>query len=224
MNCEWIGWCALTAAEQAAWVQAVGSITAIAVAIVIPRNSERRRELREVQKEHQERAKEIAIARSHSVNLIKELDVVSETLHNKAKDLETWSDSNVTNLAKATWGNPPGGGRAYRTRTASEKQDISSMASTLHQMLSSFEVSKEMRENAPRLAFMPATGDTLLSLVVSLDQLHAATRAAWKSMASDEFKSNPFLQLKDACENTKDLADKARKELISLFPNAIKVE
>ena len=33
MDCEFIGWCALTASEQAAWVQAVGSVAAIAVPI-----------------------------------------------------------------------------------------------------------------------------------------------------------------------------------------------
>ncbi|TGR55684.1 hypothetical protein EN794_004575 [Mesorhizobium sp. M00.F.Ca.ET.151.01.1.1] len=36
MDCSWIGWCALTASEQAAWVQAVGSVLAIGVAIAVP--------------------------------------------------------------------------------------------------------------------------------------------------------------------------------------------
>lgn len=36
MNCEWIGWCALNAAEQAAWMQAIGSVGAILVAAYIP--------------------------------------------------------------------------------------------------------------------------------------------------------------------------------------------
>ncbi|WP_227479937.1 hypothetical protein [Xanthomonas vasicola] len=35
MNCDWIGWCALSASEQAAWVQAVGSVAAILAAIGI---------------------------------------------------------------------------------------------------------------------------------------------------------------------------------------------
>ncbi|WP_241846811.1 hypothetical protein [Xanthomonas oryzae] len=35
MNCEWIGWCALSASEQAAWVQAVGSVAAILAVIGI---------------------------------------------------------------------------------------------------------------------------------------------------------------------------------------------
>jgi|GEM_PF-5098729 len=33
MDCSWIGWCALKPEGQAAWVQAIGSIAAIAVAI-----------------------------------------------------------------------------------------------------------------------------------------------------------------------------------------------
>ncbi len=36
MDCEFIGWCALKPEVQAAWVQAVGSIVAIAVAVVVP--------------------------------------------------------------------------------------------------------------------------------------------------------------------------------------------
>lgn len=36
MDCEFIGWCALKPEVQAAWVQAVGSIAAIAVAVVVP--------------------------------------------------------------------------------------------------------------------------------------------------------------------------------------------
>lgn len=36
MVCEWIGWCALKPEVQAAWVQAVGSIAAIATAIWVP--------------------------------------------------------------------------------------------------------------------------------------------------------------------------------------------
>jgi len=35
MDCEWMGWCSLSASEQAAWVQAVGSVTAILAAIGI---------------------------------------------------------------------------------------------------------------------------------------------------------------------------------------------
>lgn len=53
MNChylEWVGiyqwWCNLDPSGQAAWVQAVGSIVAIAVAILIP-YSQKYRELRE---------------------------------------------------------------------------------------------------------------------------------------------------------------------------------
>ncbi|MBE2211204.1 MAG: hypothetical protein IAE66_06315 [Xanthomonadaceae bacterium] len=36
MSCEWIGWCALKPAEQAAWIQAIGSLVAIGVAAYIP--------------------------------------------------------------------------------------------------------------------------------------------------------------------------------------------
>lgn len=36
MDCEFIGWCVLKPEVQAAWVQAVGSIIAIAVAVVVP--------------------------------------------------------------------------------------------------------------------------------------------------------------------------------------------
>lgn len=35
MNCDWIGWCALSPSEQASWVQAVGSVLAILAAIGI---------------------------------------------------------------------------------------------------------------------------------------------------------------------------------------------
>ena len=48
MDCNWIGWCGLTPSEQAAWVQAVGSVLAIGVAIAIPlviaRRDRKRRE------------------------------------------------------------------------------------------------------------------------------------------------------------------------------------
>src|SRR3546814_9218515 len=36
MDCNWIGWCALGVNAQAAWVQAVGSLVAIVVAIGVP--------------------------------------------------------------------------------------------------------------------------------------------------------------------------------------------
>ncbi|KAF1016202.1 MAG: hypothetical protein GAK31_01691 [Stenotrophomonas maltophilia] len=36
MGCEWIGWCGLTASEQASWVQAVGSVFAICIAVYVP--------------------------------------------------------------------------------------------------------------------------------------------------------------------------------------------
>ncbi|WP_401728068.1 hypothetical protein [Stenotrophomonas muris] len=36
MDCEFIGWCALSASEQAAWIQAVGSILAISAAVWVP--------------------------------------------------------------------------------------------------------------------------------------------------------------------------------------------
>ncbi len=42
MDCNWIGWCGLSASEQAAWVQAVGSIAAIATAIWVPAWQRRR--------------------------------------------------------------------------------------------------------------------------------------------------------------------------------------
>lgn len=36
MTCEWIGWCALQPEAQAAWVQAVGSVLALGVAVGVP--------------------------------------------------------------------------------------------------------------------------------------------------------------------------------------------
>lgn len=36
MGCTWIGWCALGAEAQAAWVQAIGSVVAIALAVAVP--------------------------------------------------------------------------------------------------------------------------------------------------------------------------------------------
>lgn len=36
MDCQWIGWCAMRPEVQAAWVQAIGSILAIGVAIAVP--------------------------------------------------------------------------------------------------------------------------------------------------------------------------------------------
>jgi hypothetical protein len=36
MDCEWISWCSLKPEAQAAWVQAVGSIAAVAVAVAVP--------------------------------------------------------------------------------------------------------------------------------------------------------------------------------------------
>jgi hypothetical protein len=39
MDCSLVGWCALSLAEQAAWVQAIGSIGAIIVAVLVARMS-----------------------------------------------------------------------------------------------------------------------------------------------------------------------------------------
>ncbi|WP_164116150.1 hypothetical protein [Stenotrophomonas maltophilia] len=36
MDCEWIGWCALKPEAQAAWVQAVGSVIALGIAVGVP--------------------------------------------------------------------------------------------------------------------------------------------------------------------------------------------
>lgn len=36
MACEWIGWCALKPEAQAAWVQAVGSVLALCIAVCVP--------------------------------------------------------------------------------------------------------------------------------------------------------------------------------------------
>lgn len=36
VDCEWIGWCVMKPEIQAAWVQAVGSVVAIAVAVAVP--------------------------------------------------------------------------------------------------------------------------------------------------------------------------------------------
>ncbi len=61
MDCELIGWCALTASEQAAWVQAVGSIAAILVAVYVPWK-QRKDVLRDEKKKDMARVKVMAAA------------------------------------------------------------------------------------------------------------------------------------------------------------------
>lgn len=42
MDCNWIGWCALKPEAQAAWVQAIGSIAAIATAVWLANTQQQR--------------------------------------------------------------------------------------------------------------------------------------------------------------------------------------
>ncbi|WP_156364945.1 hypothetical protein [Xanthomonas sp. Leaf148] len=235
MNCEWIAWCALKPEAQAAWVQAIGSVVAIAVAVFVPRSSDNRRESREADKERrelaahsareaQEQAKEQAVARSHAVNLIRELRSISEAMQNRVADLARREGSLVDTLSKAYFSIGPRGGKADRDRNPEDTKKVSEMADALSKMLPSFEVSQEVRENVPRLALMPGLGDRLLSLIVSLDNLHHETRMAINLFKQDTFKSDPFPPLKRACERTKELADQASEELMRLFSDAARVE
>jgi len=60
MACEWIGWCALDAAAQAAWLQALGSLAAIGVAIYVP-GKQRRREITAAHAATMARARALAL-------------------------------------------------------------------------------------------------------------------------------------------------------------------
>lgn len=225
-----------------AWVQAVGSVMAIVVAILVPRNSDRRREQREADKEEREnsrqsakeqreiasqttkaereRLREIAIARSHSVNLIRELAVVSGTMSNLRSKMSDWNGSEIRRLSRAHWTNPPRGGAPHRNREPADGILISSYATTLFSIIPSMEVSAGLRENVPKLALLPETGEKLLTLIVSLDLLHEETRNRWKEFAQDTFKSDPTQALKTCIANVKKQADAARADLLTLFPDA----
>lgn len=228
--------------EWPAWVQAVGSVMAIVVAILVPRNSDRRREQREADKEErenasqsakeqreiadrtakeeQDRLREIAIARSHSVNLIRELAVVSETMSNLETKMSDWNGNHIQRLSTAHWTNPPDGGGAYRDREPADQIVVSSYASTLHSIIPAIEVPIGLRENAPKLALMPEIGDKLLDLIVSLDLLQEETRIRWKEFAEDTFKSDPTQPLKKSMRKIKTKSDGSRADLLKLFPDA----
>lgn len=61
MSCQFVSFCTLTLSEQAAWVQAIGSIIAIAVAIYIPLSIDKRNKA--TQKYDKEaRAKAVAVS------------------------------------------------------------------------------------------------------------------------------------------------------------------
>lgn len=78
MECEWIGWCSLTISEQAAWVQAIGSLLAIGIAIYVPWR-QRSHTIADEKRRDQERAKLAATAlypaidqfRASLINLLK---------------------------------------------------------------------------------------------------------------------------------------------------------
>lgn len=228
--------------EWPAWVQAVGSVMAIVVAILAPRNSDRRREQREADKEERENAsqaakeqrkidsqttkaeqnrlREIAIARSHSVNLIRELAIVSETMSDLIFKMSIWNGNQIQRLTTAHWTNPPHGGGAYRDREPADKIVISNYATTLDSIIPSMKVPTGLRENAPKLALMPETGDKLLDLIVSLDLLHEETRNRWKEFTEDTFDSDPTQSLKRSMGRIKTKSDSSRADLLKLFPDA----
>lgn len=60
MSCEFISFCAMSLSEQASWVQAVGSIIAIVVAIIIPLRAHRLSQ-HEAGKEKQNKAKILTV-------------------------------------------------------------------------------------------------------------------------------------------------------------------
>lgn len=59
MDCSWMGWCALRPEAQAAWVQAVGSVAAIVVAVLVPIWISRTERAR-LRREHYFRARSLA--------------------------------------------------------------------------------------------------------------------------------------------------------------------
>ena len=60
MSCNFVSFCSLTLSEQAAWVQAIGSILAIVVAIIIPMRANAQSN-REKNKENKRKAKALTI-------------------------------------------------------------------------------------------------------------------------------------------------------------------
>jgi hypothetical protein len=61
MNCEFLNFCALASSEQAAWVQAIGSLIAIAIAIAVPLFIDHLTK-RRIDKEKNSRSKALALS------------------------------------------------------------------------------------------------------------------------------------------------------------------
>lgn len=95
MDCGWVGWCALSPNEQAAWLQAIGSLVLVGVAIVVPlcqRRSERRDRAR----------RERRRARSLGTIVIRELRKLEHRLQDEIDRLAAAGDYEIV----------PVGGRA----------------------------------------------------------------------------------------------------------------
>ena len=61
MTCEFLHFCALAPSEQAAWVQAIGSLIAIAIAIAVPLFIDHLNK-RRIDKEKNSRSKALALS------------------------------------------------------------------------------------------------------------------------------------------------------------------
>ncbi|MGA4531729.1 hypothetical protein ACPA1H_15400 [Ectopseudomonas chengduensis] len=66
MSCQFVSFCSLTLSEQAAWVQAIGSIIAIAVAIWVPLSIDKKNKIAQ-KLDKEARAKAVAVSLLPSV-------------------------------------------------------------------------------------------------------------------------------------------------------------
>jgi hypothetical protein len=121
MSCSWIGWCALGVQGQAAWVQALGSIAAILVAIAVPAYQHRVTRRREGQ------AASLR-ARALSLAVLADLEIVAKRLD------AIWTFEHPDTLPNVH-DNPGTKNLGHRTLAAIEiPQTLQSRIDTLHEM------------------------------------------------------------------------------------------
>lgn len=121
MGCSWIGWCALGVDGQAAWVQAIGSVAAIVVAILVPAYQHRLDVRRDTEAANL-RARALGLA------VLADLEIVGNRLN------EVWAYEHPDELPNVQ-DNPNTKELGYRTLAALEiPEGLQNRIDTLHDM------------------------------------------------------------------------------------------
>lgn len=95
MDCELIGWCALKPEVQAAWVQAVGSVLALALGLGVP-YWQRQSEVKD------RRIQEALLARSFGTRLLREFVKFRDRIARDLKAAESAGPGEIVKIEKNT--------------------------------------------------------------------------------------------------------------------------